>query len=177
VDADENFYFIEMNTRLQVEHPVTEAITGIDIVQWQIRIAAGEPLPLEQADIAIRGHAIEARLTAEIPEQDFTPSTGRISEWTPPGGPGVRVDSHLYTGYSVPPYYDPLLAKIIVHAPTREGAVARLQRALHETRVAGVQTCRDFLLRIAHTDEFRAGTVSTPFVSRLLKGGVAGGAR
>jgi acetyl-CoA carboxylase biotin carboxylase subunit len=177
VDAEENFYFIEMNTRLQVEHPVTEAITGIDIVQWQIRIAAGESLPFEQGDIAIRGHAIEARLTAEIPEQDFTPSTGRISEWTPPGGPGVRVDSHLYTGYSIPPYYDPLLAKIIVHAPTREEAVARLQRALHETRIAGVQTCREFLLRIAHTDEFRAGRVATPFVPRLLKGGVAGGAR
>jgi acetyl-CoA carboxylase biotin carboxylase subunit len=177
VDAEENFYFIEMNTRLQVEHPVTEAITGIDIVQWQIRIAAGESLPFEQGDIAISGHAIEARLTAEIPEQDFTPSTGRISEWTPPGGPGVRVDSHLYTGYSIPPYYDPLLAKIIVHAPTREGVVGRLQRALHETRIAGVQTCRDFLLRIAHTDEFRAGTVSTPFVPRLLKGRVAGGVR
>jgi acetyl-CoA carboxylase biotin carboxylase subunit len=178
VDAEENFYFIEMNTRLQVEHPVTEAITGIDIVQWQIRIAAGEPLPFSQNEIVVNGHAIEARLTAEIPEQDFTPSTGRISEWTPPGGPGVRVDSHLYTGYSIPPYYDPLLAKIIVHAPTREMTVARLQRALHETRILGVHTCRDFLLRIIDTDEFRRGTVSTPFVPRLLKGGLtAGGVR
>ncbi|MCS7273344.1 MAG: acetyl-CoA carboxylase biotin carboxylase subunit [Fimbriimonadales bacterium] len=169
VDSDENFYFIEMNTRLQVEHPVTEAITGIDIVQWQIRIAAGEPLPFEQHEIPIHGHAIEARLTAEIPERDFTPSTGRISEWTPPGGPGVRVDSHLYTGYGVPPYYDPLLAKIIVHAPTRAMALARLERALQETRIAGVHTCRDFLLRIVRTDEFRKGLVSTPFVPRLLR--------
>ncbi|MFN7161822.1 MAG: acetyl/propionyl/methylcrotonyl-CoA carboxylase subunit alpha, partial [Fimbriimonadales bacterium] len=178
VDSDENFYFIEMNTRLQVEHPVTEAITGVDIVQWQIRIAAGEPLPYEQDALAVQGHAIEARLTAEIPEQDFTPSTGRLSEWTPPGGPGVRVDSHLYTGYSVPPYYDPLLAKIIVHAPTREQALMRLQRALQETRVAGVQTCREFLLRVVQTDEFRAGAVSTLFVSRLLKGAtLTGGAR
>ncbi len=175
VDADENFYFIEMNTRLQVEHPVTEAITDIDIVQWQIRIAAGEPLPYRQSDIRPRGHALEARLTAEIPEQDFTPSTGRISEWTPPGGPGVRVDSHLYTGYSVPPYYDPLLAKIIAYAPTREMAVARLHRALLETRIAGVHTCREFLLRILDTNEFRQGKVSTPFVSRLLKGNLTTG--
>lgn len=178
VDADENFYFIEMNTRLQVEHPVTEAVTGIDIVQWQIRIAAGEPLPFEQEAITLNGHAIEARLTAEIPERDFTPSTGRITEWTPPGGPGVRVDSHLYTGYSVPPYYDPLLAKIIAYAPTREQARIRLERALEETRIVGVHTCRDFLLRILRTDEFRAGKVSTPFVSRLLRGDLTvGGVR
>ena len=178
VDADENFYFIEMNTRLQVEHPVTEAVTGIDIVQWQIRIAAGEPLPFEQEAIPLNGHAIEARLTAEIPERDFTPSTGRITEWTPPGGPGVRVDSHLYTGYSVPPYYDPLLAKIIAYAPTREQARIRLERALEETRIVGVHTCRDFLLRILRTDEFRAGKVSTPFVSRLLRGDLTvGGVR
>ncbi|MFN4032412.1 MAG: acetyl-CoA carboxylase biotin carboxylase subunit [Fimbriimonadales bacterium] len=178
VDSDENFYFIEMNTRLQVEHPVTEAITGVDIVQWQIRIAAGEPLPDAMDTLTPHGHAIEARLTAEIPEQDFTPSTGRLSEWTPPGGPGVRVDSHLYTGYSVPPYYDPLLAKIIVHAPTREQALTRLQRALQETRITGVQTCREFLLRLVQTDEFREGAVSTQFVSRLLKGAtLTGGMR
>jgi acetyl-CoA carboxylase biotin carboxylase subunit len=170
MDGDGNFYFIEMNTRLQVEHPVTEMITGIDIVQWQIRVAAGERLPFKQSDIRINGHAIEARLTAEIPEHDFTPSTGRLSEWTPPGGPGVRVDSHLYTGYSIPPYYDPLLAKIIVHAPDRAAAVARLNRALHEVRIEGVQTTRDFLLRLVQTPEFVQGRVSTPFVSRLLRG-------
>ncbi len=170
MDGGGRFYFIEMNTRLQVEHPVTEAITGIDIVQWQIRIAAGERLPFTQEQIPIHGHAIEARLTAEIPEHDFTPSTGRLSEWTPPGGPGVRIDSHLYTGYSIPPYYDPLLAKIIVHAPNREQAVARLERALHEVRIQGVQTNRDFLIRLVQTPEFRAGRVSTPFVPRLLKG-------
>jgi acetyl-CoA carboxylase biotin carboxylase subunit len=159
-----------MNTRLQVEHPVTEQVTGIDLVQWQIRIAAGERLPFKQSDIRLNGHAIEARLTAEIPEHDFTPSTGRLSEWTPPGGPGVRVDSHLYTGYSIPPYYDPLLAKIIVHAACREEAVARLNRALHEVRIEGVQTTRDFLIRLVQTPEFQQGRVSTPFVSRLLRG-------
>ena len=169
MDGEGNFYFIEMNTRLQVEHPVTEMVTGIDIVQWQIRIAAGERLPFKQSEIPLNGHAIEARLTAEIPEHDFTPSTGRLSEWTPPGGPGVRVDSHLYTGYSIPPYYDPLLAKIIVHAPRREEAVARLTRALHEVRIEGVQTTRDFLLRLVQTPEFQQGRVSTPFVSRWLR--------
>ncbi len=175
MDQEGNFYFIEMNTRLQVEHPVTEQITGIDIVQWQIRIAAGEQLPFKQSEIPLNGHAIEARLTAEIPEHDFTPSTGRLSEWTPPGGPGVRVDSHLYTGYSVPPYYDPLLAKIIVHAPTRAEAVARLTRALHEVRIAGVQTTRDFLLRLIQTPEYQEGRVSTLFVPRLLRGYVPTG--
>jgi acetyl-CoA carboxylase biotin carboxylase subunit len=170
MDSQGQFYFIEMNTRLQVEHPVTEQVTGIDLVQWQIRIAAGERLPFKQSDIRLNGHAIEARLTAEIPEHDFTPSTGRLSEWTPPGGPGVRVDSHLYTGYSIPPYYDPLLAKIIVHAACREEAVARLNRALHEVRIEGVQTTRDFLIRLVQTPEFQQGRVSTPFVSRLLRG-------
>ena len=169
MDSDERFYFIEMNTRLQVEHPVTEAITGVDIVQWQIRIAAGEKFPFTQAEIPLNGHAIEARLTAEIPEHDFTPSTGRLAEWTPAGGPGVRIDSHLYTGYSIPPYYDPLLAKIIVHAPDRAQAVVRLERALHETRIQGVQTNRDFLIRLVQTPEFREGQVSTQFVPRLLK--------
>ncbi len=175
MDSKGNFYFIEMNTRLQVEHPVTEAITGIDIVHWQIRIAAGEKLPFKQSDIPILGHSVEARLTAEIPEHDFTPSTGRLSEWTPPGGPGVRVDSHLYTGYSIPPYYDPLLAKIIVHAPRREDALRRLERALSELRIEGVQTNREFLIRLVQTPEYQEGRVSTPFVSRLLKGAVPAG--
>lgn len=170
LDREGRFYFIEMNTRLQVEHPVTEAITGIDIVQWQIRIASGEKLPFTQDEIPLNGHAIEARLTAEIPEHDFTPSTGRLTEWTPPGGLGVRVDSHLYTGYSIPPYYDPLLAKIIVHASDRSLAVARLERALHEVRLQDIQTNRDFLIRLIQTPEFQAGQVSTPFVPRLLKG-------
>ncbi len=177
MDSDQNFYFIEMNTRLQVEHPATEAITGIDIVQWQIRIAAGERLPYRQEEIPLCGHAIEARLTASIPEHDFTPSTGRISQWIAPGGPGVRVDSHLYTGYSVPPFYDPLLAKIIAHAPTRDEAVRRLHRALSETTISGVQTDRDFLIRLIDTPEFRAGTVSTTFVPRLLKGAAPIGER
>lgn len=169
MDADNNFYFIEMNTRLQVEHPVTEMITGIDLVQAQIRIAAGEPLALKQADVPLQGHAIEARLTAEIPEQDFAPSTGTIREWTPPGGPGTRVDSHLYSGYSVPPFYDSLLAKIIVHAPTRTEAIRRLERALRETRLIGVQSNREFLIHLSRMPEFEAAQFSTTFVRRALK--------
>lgn len=169
MDADNNFYFIEMNTRLQVEHPVTEMITGIDLAQAQIRIAAGEPLALKQADVPLQGHAIEARLTAEIPEQDFAPSTGTLREWTPPGGPGTRVDSHLYSGYSVPPFYDSLLAKIIVHAPTRTEAIRRLERALRETRLIGVQSNREFLLHLSRMPEFEAAQFSTTFVRRALK--------
>jgi acetyl-CoA carboxylase biotin carboxylase subunit len=168
MDREGQFYFIEMNTRLQVEHPITEAITGLDIVQWQMRIAAGERLTLKQSDVPLNGHAIEARLTAEIPEQDFTPSTGTLAEWTPPGGLGVRTDSHLYTGYSVPPFYDPLLAKIIVHAPDRESAIRRMRRALSETRVMGVQTNRGFLLRLVNHPDVEKARFSTQFVRSLL---------
>jgi acetyl-CoA carboxylase, biotin carboxylase subunit len=133
------FYFIEMNTRVQVEHPVTEMITGVDIVQTQIRVAAGEKLPFAQRDIQIRGHSIECRVNAEDP-YTFMPSPGRISLWHPPGGPGVRVDSHAYTNYFVPPNYDSMIGKIIVHAPTREQALLRMRTALDETVIEGIKT-------------------------------------
>ena len=136
---DGEFYFIEMNTRVQVEHPVTEAITGIDIVKMQIRVAAGEKLPFSQRNIEYRGHAIECRINAEHP-YTFVPSPGRISMWHPPGGPGVRVDSHVYTNYTVPPHYDSMIGKVIVHADTREQALARMSSALGETVVEGIQT-------------------------------------
>ena len=133
------FYFIEMNTRVQVEHPVTEMVTGIDIVQMQIRVAAGEKLPFTQRNITMRGHAIECRINAEDPFK-FTPSPGRITMWHAPGGPGVRVDSHVYTNYFVPPHYDSMIGKIIVHGDTREQALARMRIALSETVVEGIQT-------------------------------------
>jgi acetyl-CoA carboxylase, biotin carboxylase subunit len=133
------FYFIEMNTRVQVEHPVTELITGVDIVQTQIRVAAGEKLPFTQRQIEIRGHSIECRVNAEDP-YTFMPSPGRISLWHPPGGPGVRVDSHAYTNYFVPPNYDSMIGKIIVHAPTREQALLRMRTALDETVIEGIKT-------------------------------------
>jgi acetyl-CoA carboxylase, biotin carboxylase subunit len=136
---DGEFYFIEMNTRVQVEHPVTEMITGVDIVQTQIRVAAGEKLPFTQRQIEIRGHSIECRVNAEDP-YTFMPSPGRISLWHPPGGPGVRVDSHAYTNYFVPPNYDSMIGKIIVHAPTREQALLRMRTALDETVIEGIKT-------------------------------------
>ncbi|MBE7419223.1 MAG: acetyl-CoA carboxylase biotin carboxylase subunit [Ideonella sp.] len=136
---DGEFYFIEMNTRVQVEHPVTEFVTGIDIVQAQIHIAAGEKLPFTQRQIQMRGHAIECRINAEDPYK-FTPSPGRITVWHPPGGPGVRVDSHVYANYMVPPNYDSMIGKIIVHADTREQALARMRTALSETVVEGIHT-------------------------------------
>jgi acetyl-CoA carboxylase biotin carboxylase subunit len=133
------FFFIEMNTRVQVEHPVTEMITGIDIVQQQIRIAAGEKLPFKQRDIQFRGHAIECRINAEHPYK-FTPSPGRITTWHPPGGPGIRVDSHVYANYFVPPYYDSMIGKIIAYGDTREQAMARMRTALSEMAVEGIET-------------------------------------
>jgi len=136
---DGEFYFIEMNTRVQVEHPVTELVTGIDIVQEQIRIAAGQPLSFGQADIVRRGHAIECRLNAEDPVR-FTPSPGRVTNWHAPGGPGIRVDSHLYSGYVVPPHYDSMIGKLLAHGATREQALARMRVALSETVVDGIQT-------------------------------------
>ncbi|MBK6472874.1 MAG: acetyl-CoA carboxylase biotin carboxylase subunit [Betaproteobacteria bacterium] len=136
---DGEFYFIEMNTRVQVEHPVTEMVTGIDIVQMQIRIAAGEKLPFAQRNIQMRGHAIECRINAEDPYK-FTPSPGRISLWHAPGGPGVRVDSHVYTNYFVPPNYDSMIGKLICHGDTRDQALARMRTALSETVVEGIQT-------------------------------------
>ncbi len=165
------FFFMEMNTRIQVEHPVTEMITGIDLIQEQIRVAAGEKLRWRQKDVVFSGHAIEVRLTAEDPEKNFAPAAGCVAAFDPPGGLGVRVDSHLYTGYHVPPFYDSLLAKIIVHAPTREAAIARMERALAETRLEGIATTRDFQRKILQNEFFRRGELSTDFLKRRMMSG------
>jgi len=171
LDSKGNFYFIEMNTRIQVEHPVTEQITGVDIVREQIRIAAKERLHLSQRDVQWRGHSIECRLTAEDPDNDFAPCVGKITHLLLPGGPGVRVDTHLYPGYVIPPYYDSLLAKIIVWAEDRPSAIARMKRALEETRVEGVKTNLPFLKRIIDHPEYQKGNVSTQFLRRYLRNG------
>ena len=164
MDQDGNFYFMEMNTRLQVEHPVTEQITGIDIVQEQIRIAAGEPLPFKQRDIKRRGYALEFRINAEDPKNDFLPSFGRITRYFAPGGPGVRTDAAIYTGYELPPYYDSLCAKLTVWALTWDKLIDRAARALLDIGVYGVKTTIPYHLEILHSAEFRAGKFDTSFV-------------
>jgi acetyl-CoA carboxylase biotin carboxylase subunit len=164
VDPDGRYYFMEMNTRLQVEHPVTEWVTGIDLVQWQLRVASGEPLLLKQDDVRMRGHAIEFRITAEDSRRDFRPQTGVVDEYLPPGGPGVRVDSHLFSGYSIPPHYDSLLAKLIVWAPSREAAIARGQRALAEFVLEGVPTTIPFHQQLLTNERFLRGDTYTNFL-------------
>ena len=166
VDAQGRFYFIEMNTRIQVEHPVTEMITGIALIREQIRIAAGESLGYRQEAIRFEGHAIECRVNAEDPET-FTPSAGRVTSWVPPGGYGVRVDSHLMAPYAVPPFYDSLLAKIIVHARDRDEAIARMRRALTETIVQGVKTTIPFHLRLLTHPAFVEGRFTSADSTRL----------
>ena len=168
--ATRDFYFLEMNTRLQVEHPITEMLLGLDLVQWQIRVAAGEPLPWAQEDLRPRGHAIEARVYAEDPAHGFLPSTGRLLHLREPVGPGVRVDSGVRPGQEVTPHYDPLLAKIIVHAETRAGAIARLRAALQRTAYHGVTTNLDFLLRVLAHPDFVRGAVHTRWVEEALSG-------
>jgi acetyl-CoA carboxylase biotin carboxylase subunit len=164
---DGEFYFIEMNTRLQVEHPVSEMISGVDMVQEQLRIAAGEPLAHRQSDIAWRGHAIECRINAESPV-DFRPSPGRISEYHAPGGPGIRVDSALYQGYVVPPYYDSLVAKLVAYGATREECVMRLRRALAETVIGGIETTISLHQRVVDDPDFRAGDYDIHWLERFL---------
>ncbi|MCU0805668.1 MAG: acetyl-CoA carboxylase biotin carboxylase subunit [Burkholderiales bacterium] len=161
------FYFIEMNTRIQVEHPVTELITGIDLVQMQIRVAAGEKLPFRQRDIQFAGHAIEVRVNAEDPFK-FTPSPGRISWWHPPGGPGIRVDSHAYSGYFVPPNYDSMIGKIIAYGTTREQAIRRMRIALSEMIVDGIQTNIPLHLELLHDTEFMKGGTSIHYLEQRL---------
>ena len=168
VTSSGEFYFMEMNTRIQVEHPVTEMVTGIDLVQQQIRVAWGEKLGFSQKDIAISGHCIEVRLTAEDPDKNFAPSGGKVARFDLPGGPGVRVDSHVRAGYTVPPYYDSLLAKILVHAPTRDEAIARMERALGETKLEGVATTLPFHKKILQNDFFRRGELATDFLQRRM---------
>jgi len=168
VDADKNFYFLEMNTRLQVEHPVTEMVVGRDLVHEQIRIAAGEPLSFSQDDVVMRGAAIECRIYAEDPENNFMPSPGRITRMVVPAGPGVRYDSGSYEGWEVPIFYDPLLAKLCVWAETREAAIDRLARVLKEYAVEGIRTSLPFFRSVVENEEFRRGQFDTGFIDRFL---------
>jgi acetyl-CoA carboxylase biotin carboxylase subunit len=169
LDRQGNYYFIEMNTRIQVEHPVTELITGIDLVKWQLRIAAGQRLTVDQKDVRIHGHAVECRINAEDPTRDFLPAAGEIEFFLPPGGPGIRVDSHLYAGYTPPGAYDSLLAKIIAWGHDREEAVARLRRALSECIITGVATTIPFQLALLDDQAFRGGAISTAYVAELQR--------
>jgi len=174
LNEDNSFYFMEMNTRIQVEHPVTEMCTGVDLVREQIRTAAGLPLTLPDHVIQLRGHAIECRINAEDPSRNFAPSPGTIATFHPPGGPGVRVDTHMYAGYRVPPFYDSLLMKLIVHAATRDEAIARMRRALAETVIEGVHTTLPFLQAVMDHPAFQAGDVDTRFLDRMMSERVAG---
>jgi 3-methylcrotonyl-CoA carboxylase alpha subunit len=166
--AADRFWFMEMNTRLQVEHPVTEAVTGLDLVEWQFRVAAGEPLPLAQRDVRLQGHAVEARLYAEDPEKGFLPSTGKLAALALPAGEGIRVDAGVAAGDEVTPYYDPMIAKVIAHGKTRVEALGRLACALARTRVAGPRTNLAFLAALARADGFRAEQFDTGFIDRNL---------
>lgn len=168
VDKDHNFYFIEVNARIQVEHPVTEMVTGVDLIKNQIRVAAGEELPFSQADIQCRGSAIECRINAENPDKNFQPSPGKIEKMFIPGGLGVRFDSHVQAGYTVPPYYDSMIGKLIVHQPSRAEAIACMKRALDELKVEGIHTTAPFHLRVLSHSDFAAGNVDTGFVERAF---------
>jgi len=168
VSQSGEFYFMEMNTRIQVEHPVTEMITGLDLVAEQIRVAQGEKLQLTQDQVVLRGHAIECRINAEDPDHDFRPAPGRISGYLPPGGPGVRMDSHVYTDYQIPPYYDSLIAKLIVWGADRPAAINRMKRALRECALTGLPTTIGFHQKILETPEFVHGEVYTDFVEQVM---------
>ena len=167
VDKHRNYYFLEMNTRLQVEHPITEAASGIDIVKEQIRIASGAALGYTQDDIQFRGHAIECRINAEDPET-FAPCPGKITEWHAPGGLGIRVDSEIYSGYSIPPYYDSMIAKLIVHAKTRNAALLRLRRALEEVFFIGVKTTIPLHQEIISQNEFIDGQYNIHWLTEYM---------
>jgi len=166
LDTDGKFYFMEMNTRIQVEHPVTEMVTSFDLVKEQIQIAAGEPVSYRGDGTRLRGHAIECRINAEDPYRNFQPSPGLITAYHPPGGPGVRVDTHVYAGYTVPPYYDSLLAKVIVHGNTRQEALSRMGQALDSFILEGITTTIPFLARVIRHPDFAAGKVDTRFLER-----------
>jgi acetyl-CoA carboxylase biotin carboxylase subunit len=165
LDEDGQFFFMEMNTRIQVEHPVTEMLTGVDLVKEQIRVAAGEPLSVLELPM-LRGHVIECRVNAEDPARNFQPSPGRIDVFHPPGGPGVRVDTHAYAGYTVPPFYDSLIAKLICQGRDRDEALGRMQMALESFIVEGITTTIPFLARVMTQPEFQRGEVDTKFLER-----------
>jgi acetyl-CoA carboxylase biotin carboxylase subunit len=173
VDAEENFYFLEMNTRLQVEHPVTEMVTGLDLVQMQLRVAMGEPLGLKQEDVRLRGHAVECRIYAEDPENNFFPSPGLITRLAQPGGPGIREDCAVYAGWVVPLDYDPMLSKLVAFAETREAAIDRMLRALDEYVIGGIKTNISLFRRILLDEDFRTARIDTGYLERLLAGGTA----
>ncbi len=168
VDDDNNFYFMEMNTRIQVEHPVTEMVTGVDLIAEQIKIAGGDNLGFTQDDIQLNGHAIECRINAEDPAHNFRPSPGKITGWLPPGGPGVRVDSHVYTGYEIPPFYDSLIGKLIVWGKDRNTAIKRMNRALNECAVTGIPTTINFHLSLLNKRKFMEGKIHTKYVEEEL---------
>lgn len=166
VDKDKNFYFMEMNTRIQVEHPVTEWVTGVDIVKEQLRIASGEKLSYTQKDIHFNGHSIECRINAENPYKNFRPSPGEIKELNLPGGNGVRIDTAVYTGYKIPPVYDSMIAKLIVHGKDRDEAIAKMKRALDECVIDGIDTNIDFLYKILENKNFQSGNFDTSFIKK-----------
>ena len=168
VDENEKFYFMEMNTRIQVEHPVTEMVTGVDLIAEQIKIASGNNLEFNQEEIILNGHAIECRINAEDPSHNFRPSPGRITGWLPPGGPGVRVDSHVYTGYEIPPFYDSLIGKLIVWGKDRNTAIKRMNRALNECAVTGIPTTINFHLNLLDKKKFKEGKIHTKYVEEEL---------
>jgi acetyl-CoA carboxylase, biotin carboxylase subunit len=172
-DVSHEFYFIEMNTRIQVEHPVTELVTGVDLVHEMLLIAGGEPLRLRQEDIALRGHAIEVRINAEDPSNGFMPFPGKVGDLHIPGGPGVRFDTMLFAGYQIPPFYDSLLGKLIVWGEDRPHAVARLKRALHELEVGGVRTTRPLHLALADDEAVRAAAFHTGWLETWLEANAA----
>ena len=168
MDKKQDFYMLEVNTRVQVEHPVTEMITGVDIVQTQIRVAAGEPLPMQQQDIKVNGHAIEVRINAEDPDKNFMPQAGLIETFVAPGGPGVRLDSHARAGYRIPPNYDSMIGKLIVHGPTRAAAIARMRQALNEFKIGPLPTTISLHKRIMDTTEFQNADFDIHWVERWL---------
>jgi len=170
VDDHGNFYFLEVNKRIQVEHPITEEVTGIDLVKQQIMIAMGEPLRIAQSDVHVKGHAIECRINAEDPFDDFRPSPGRIEMYYSPGGRGVRVDSHAYAGYMIPPHYDSMIGKLITFGKDRREAMDKMSRALSEYMITGVKTTIPFEMAILQDPNFRRGVYSTNFIEQLLGG-------
>jgi acetyl-CoA carboxylase biotin carboxylase subunit len=166
VNQENNFFFIEVNARIQVEHPVTEMVTGIDLIKSQIAVAAGRPLPFDQAEVKQNGWAIECRINAENPAKNFQPSAGRIEQLIAPGGPGVRFDSHAHAGYTVPPFYDSMVAKLIVHQPSRGDAIRCMARALSELRITGVHTTVPFHQQLLNDSTFVDGRIDTTYVER-----------
>lgn len=168
LDKNDHFYFMEMNTRIQVEHPVTEMVTGIDLIKEQIRVASGEPLGFKQEDVEVRGWAIECRINAEDPDKNFRPCPGTVTKFHAPGGNGVRIDSALYTGYSIPPFYDSMICKVIVWAPTRDEAIERMKRCLSELEIEGVSTTASFHLKVLDNPFFKKGQVFTNFIETRM---------